>query len=69
MLQSIRLDVEGRFQYRIEAGEGQLLLISDPEEAAHELAKLGVENPEPLIAHVQVWGIVEIIDPATGGRG
>jgi len=62
VLQSVRLDISGRFLYRIEPGDGRALLISEPQEAAAKLRELGVKNPEPLIAHVQVWGIVEIID-------
>ena len=63
VLRSIRLDVTGRFQYRIEISDGRSLLFSDPAEVAAELLRLGVEDPEPLVAHVRTWGVVEIVSP------
>ena len=35
-------------------------------EAASKLPELGVDNPEPWIAHVQVRGVVEIVSPRSG---
>ena len=63
LLQAIRLDAYERFQFRIEAATIVPVVTSDPAQAADLLRQLGVANPDPLIAHVQRWGQVEILGP------
>jgi hypothetical protein len=41
VIQAIRLDVYGRFQYRGETPEGGILLFNNTKELAGELARLG----------------------------
>ena len=60
ILQAIRLDAHDKFQYRIEAENEPPFLTSDPEAVAARLLELGVRDPSRLIAHVHIWGVVEI---------
>jgi hypothetical protein len=62
-LQAIRLDVYGRLQYRIDAPGRDVLLTGDANAATAALSELGVANPARLIAHVQMWGSINIPDP------
>jgi maleate cis-trans isomerase len=64
LLQAIRLDAYDRFQFRIEAATIVPVVTSDPAQAAALLRQLGVRNPDPLLAHVRLWGQVEIPDPS-----
>jgi hypothetical protein len=64
LLQAIRLDVHGRFQYRIEVTGRPNYLTSDPSEAEAMLRQLGVSDGARLIAYVREWGSVELDGPA-----
>ena len=59
LLQAIRLDVYGRFQYRIEAPHRRVVVTTE-EKAIELLRELSVRNPEGLIAHVKAWGSIEL---------
>jgi hypothetical protein len=64
MVQAIRLDVHGHFQYRIDA-PGREVVVTDEEKAIALLRELGVANPAVLIEHVRLWGSIELPDPET----
>ena len=64
LLQAIRLDARGRFQYRIEVTGRPELLTSDPTEAEDMLRQLGVSDGARLLAHIREWGSVELDGPA-----
>ena len=61
LLQAIRLDAYGRFQYRIDASGRPRFLTTDPKEAADMLSRLGVADVFRLLAHVREWGSIDII--------
>jgi hypothetical protein len=62
-LVATRLSESGRFSYSI-ARDGQhpIFTTEDPTAAAGELSRLGVEHPDPLIAHSRNWGPLEIVE-------
>lgn len=60
LLQAIRLDVYGGFQFRIDTPDGASVLLSNAEEAVRKLSELGVTNSARLVEHVRTWGVVEI---------
>jgi hypothetical protein len=60
-----RLTAEGSFSYSIEAADLNVT-AADEATATVILEQLGVENPQPLIAHSRSWGMVEI---ATRSKG
>jgi hypothetical protein len=57
-----RLSEQGRFRYSVLKDGQPLITTDDATAAARELSRLGVENPDPLIAHVRDWGTVEIVE-------
>jgi hypothetical protein len=59
---AVRIDVNGRCQFTIEA-DGTQRVTSDPAKAAKILYHLGVPEPLQLVDHVQQWGAVEIVPP------
>jgi hypothetical protein len=65
VLQAIRLDVYGRFQYRIEAPHREVVVTGE-EGAVEFLRQLGIANPATLIIHVQEWGSIDLPDPHEG---
>jgi hypothetical protein len=60
LLQATRVDIHGRFEYRIDTPDGARIMASNAEAAAGELRQLGVADPERLVAHVENWGTIEI---------
>jgi hypothetical protein len=63
LLQAIRLDVYGRFQYRIDASDREVVVTNEAEKAIELLRALGVHNPVGMIDHVQMWGSIDLPDP------
>jgi hypothetical protein len=62
-LVAMRLSENGRFSYSIaKDGRKPLFTTEDPTAAALELSKLGVEHPDPLVAHSRDWGSLEIVE-------
>jgi hypothetical protein len=59
LLHAIRLDVYGRFQYRLELAGEPSFLTSDPKEA-DMLSDLGVNDGTRLIEHAREWGSLEL---------
>jgi hypothetical protein len=62
-LVAMRLSENGRFSYSI-ARDGQepIFTTEDPTAATEELSRLGVEHPDPLVAHARNWGELEIVE-------
>lgn len=61
LLTATRLDVIGRFEFRIEA-EGATHRTRDAVKAAKILFDLGVSSPLQLVEHSREWGAVEIVE-------
>jgi hypothetical protein len=62
-LVATRLSEDGRFSFSIgRDGQEPIFTTEDPTAAADELSRLGVEHPNPLIAHSCDWGELEIVE-------
>ena len=63
VLTATRVDVVGRFRFRIEVDGVEHAATQDAVKAAKYLFDLGVDRPLQLVEHVREWGSVEIIEP------
>jgi hypothetical protein len=63
LLVATRLDVIGRFEFRIEVDGVEHTRTRDAIKAAKILFDLGVDSPLQLIEHSREWGMAEIVDP------
>lgn len=68
-LVATRLDIAGRFQFRIEVDGAVHATTGDAIKAAKILFNLGVERPLQLVEHAREWGTIEVLDytPKKGG--
>jgi hypothetical protein len=62
LLVATRLDDGGHFSYAIQAAGEQPVVTTDPATVTQELSRLGVDNPDPLVAHARNWGSLEIVE-------
>ena len=63
LLTATRVDVVGRFRFRIEVDGVERAITQDAVKAAKLLFDLGVDRPLQLVEHVREWGSVEIVEP------
>lgn len=66
LLSAHALNVEGRYEFRIEAEGFATATTSDPVKAARLLSLRGVIHPADFVEHVQLWGMVEIAGADAG---
>ncbi len=61
LLTATRLDIIGRFEFRIEI-DGALHATTREAIKAAKI-RLGVDSPLQLVDHSREWGMVEIVEP------
>jgi hypothetical protein len=63
LLTATRLDIIGRFEFRIEIDGALHATTREAIKAAKILFDLGVDSPLQLVDHSREWGMVEIVEP------
>jgi hypothetical protein len=63
-LRTIRIDVHGRFEFRIKSPNEPWSITQSKGEAIGILEGLGVKDAAHLIEHALIWGEVDIADPS-----
>ena len=61
LLTASPLNLDGRYQFRIEAPDIPPAVTCDPVKAAKLLHVRGVSSPLTLVEHAKTWGNVEIV--------
>jgi len=67
-LVATRLDIAGRFQFRIEVDGAVHATTGEAIKAAKILFNLGVERPLQLVEHAREWGTIEMLDHPNKAR-
>lgn len=62
LLTATRIDIIGRFTFRIDVDGVTRATTSDAVKAAKLLFDMGVDRPLQLVEHVREWGSVEIVE-------
>ena len=63
LLTATRVDVLGRYSFRIDVDGVTQATTGDADKAAKLLFDMGVDRPLQLVEHVREWGSVEIVEP------